>query len=918
MNTFFQKPGMTRFHLLFDNQNEKKGLLLSEPTSVDQVKIMDGRVYVDDVLQNTVHIDHSLYWEDREGRCWTMEAGDLMRPCRGIVKQNGSIQRFTALPSTSYMLCHDAISAEGKKFEVDFRLEYGLTPTEEGGFFSYCRFWYQSEDCEKLAATNLEADKAIDPSVYCESGITIHVEASGTLFIRADLSSTISLIQIIYPDKFPGFATYYDLHTTSGFDEIVGTARDDYGNEMEVKKMAKKDNLNMLGSFSQDDRQVLKNHFMQSEMPSLLKSDEPPMSVTDLFSLNIPDSVKLNDDFSSLFSSVMLYFSFDKSYHYKPSNKDITYANWFGLSEQNPQLKRIAGILGLSEDKTKQYLEELKKKNNLMEIVDAFAKVNLCNSFAASGEEKILNAFQLGQLPDSEDKPTAISYKCNYYFNGYYRKNDHQLDSFQANADITGLQNQLMNELYLSRVDGLRRYVDSEDRASWAKKLFEHCKKNKSNIAMVTYSAGGNKGYLKHLCTMLDLLDNTPCISFGTKGEDGKEEKVSYGSALYLYILNFSTAQLADSFVVTDDNVGDCRTYLEEFFSQLTDIYFHDAEKLAPDVVKQIDQIAKEYKLYTAEEMKTAYELHMEELVSIFVEGFSKNPITTGLAKHPFAKSFFGELGVLAMYGMIFYMLMPVFTDWKKASKEERAFAVISTLRIVVGVGCDLVRLAAIKTLSNPASELQDVINAVQRLKFGGDDIHIIKDIYTSKNPSRDCSLIDSLKDTARYRVKNPETVNLTTKCFTMANMLLRGINVAIMGFTVYELARKIIQDIAHDEGAAVITMDILQEVCFGANALCEGISLVLDCFGLACEVIPVVGVFFMLGGVLLSMLANLIAKPKEKDSPEVAFTKDVLSSFVAMLPHPDQKWIDHYNKGKNNQLSASLSPVDGCGIGLA
>lgn len=917
MNTFLQEQCVTKVNILFDNHSERNVALLSGTKQTNNLEIINGNVYVNNVLQKTVHKDNTLYWEDNDGRCWTIKADNPMGPYRGIMMHKGNILRFTALPSTSYMLCHPWIGQNGNSENVRIRLEYGLSPSKGGGFFSFCKFGCMSGDKAELVITNLEDKEKKDEEIFDQYYASISVDTSCNILFKIDLSGIIPFLEEMGLDY--GIATNYNLHTTPGFTEIVGKAMDDDGTEVDVKTEKRLTGTSESVCFSQNEKSVLMNNFIQSNMFALLKDDVAPMSVTELYSLSAPDPEKINDDYSSLLTSIFIYFGFDESYHYKPGNMDIPYSSWLGTTTKEAEFSKIKGILHFNDSEANNFLSKLKdsKELDIMESVDKFAKVSICNSFASSGVEKIIDAFDLGQLPPFKDKKTTISYKSNYYFNGYYSKKDKNMDSFIANPKMNNLQTLLMRELYTNRVQGLRKYLDSKEVTpeSWAEKLYNHCVLNINNILLTTYATGGNKSLLKHLCTMLDLLCDKPKVPVDQKASNDKTEFLSYGSALYLYVMSFGTSQLADSLSITEDNVDECRTYLTMFFHQLAEDYFHNTEKLAPEIVNTIAEINQKYNLKTAEDMKTAYDAHMDEMIAILVKDFSKNPITTGLIKNPFAKSIYGELGVMAMYGLVFFMLLPTFTNWKNASDEERAFAVLGTVRIVVGVGCDVVRLAAIRTLSNPNSTIAQKKNAVQRLKYGGDDFNTIRDIYKSKNGSNNINIVDELENTARYRAKSDVDINLTTKSFRMANILLRSINIAIMGFAVYEMGKKLVMDIQNGEGALVITFDVLQEVCLGASLICEGVSLVLDCMGLACEVIPLVGVGFMIGSLVISMLEQLLVKPKEKDSPEVAFTKDVLSSFAVSLPYPDQKWIDEYilKKNKINKLLLAKALPVGC-----
>lgn len=925
MNTFFQKQGVTQVNLVFDKQEKTNSFLLSASDRERNIEVVNGDVYVNKARQKTVRIDDTLYWEDSEGRQWAIKGKHPMKPYRGVVNQNGSVQRFTALPTTSYLLYYTTKDESGQPQKIQFRLEYGLTTSDEG-FITFFRFWYLNDGVEELAATNLSSDKDVNDdyqAVYCEDGMTMCVDASGNLNFQANLSATIPIIQSLEPERFPGFAIRYDLNTLPGFDEITGTAS--YDNNPDGEKMEVRTERKVYAAvrpLNLEETAALRNNFLKSEMALILQNDEIPMSVTDLFSLTPPQADEINNDFGKLFTNILMYFSFEKNYHYEPKNMDIAYGQWLGVTKES-LFSGIKGTLGLNDDQTEKFLAELKGIDKaVMAFVDDFTKASISNSFASSGLGSVLDAFEIGKLPEGMDKKEkVINYKCNYYFNGYYQKNEQEkdqgLDSLQSNPIAEKLQSRVMNELYLSRVEGLRRYVESEEKESWGNKLFEHCIKNKANIAMQVYSPGGTRSYLKHLCTMLDLLDDSLQIPVEHKpqnkaeGKDDKEEKLSYSGALYTYILNLMMTELGDSLVISDDNIQVCRDYLKQFFHSMADFYFNKSEELAPDVVTAIKGIVDEYNIKTAEELATLSDAHLDELIALLTKQLSKNPVSTGLAKNPFAKSFFGELGAFAVYGLVFYMLVPIFKDWKKATPAEKTLAVSASLRVVVGIGCDAIRLKAIKTLSNPNSSLLEKVNAAQRLKFGGDDFRTISDIYASGNGETNAGFIDNIKDTARYKIKSDikADINMTTKVFGVADVFIRGLNIVFMGLAAYEMGRKIKQDFENGEGADIITLDILQESCLVIGGLCELISIGSGILGKACEFIPYVGTFLLIGSMVFSAVESFIeSSKKQPDSPEVAFTKEILSPFVVKLPYPPQKWIDeNILKKENKMLMANI-----------
>lgn len=899
----------TSVSLVFEgqNQNLKRENGLMSVSAMPDVEFVEGSIFIDNTPVESVLHHNTFYWEhgeDEHKSRWALMAGNPIKPYVGVMEHYGNKNIFIALPSARYNLSYmynDTIT--GAQLNVKFILEYGLEQDTDG-YHAYCRFFYNSEqEGLILAGSNAIMDKKEEEAMYTSNGVSISVNTKGNLCVVADFSSTVEVARSIFPDFLPGFASYFNIEISYTFEKITGTAQysssqAEMSIQQEVANRLKASKVNI-----KQQHGKLLNAMAESGFSNILSSYQAPLSPADLFSLSAPNAQTVSEQYSQLLFSTIMYYSFDLNFHYTPNNTNISYGQWFGV-HKDAALNSIKGILGYKEtESVVKYLDDLigSDKQKFMDFVSDFSKATLSNSFSSTGKQDILNAFNLS-VASGTTKQDAISYICRYYFNGTYEADGSIPASMRMNPIAVKIQKKLMSSLYEVQVEGFSRYtrLEVDQKKEWAEKLYNNCVKNIAGISVQLYAPGGNKSHLKHLCTMLDCLDDSEQIA--VEEDTNNENKISYSGALYTHILNLSTTELTDSLTINEDNVEICRIYIKEFFYQLADIYFRKSEQLAPDIERAIANLVQECNAKNAEQMHEAVDAHLEEMISLMTRTFANNPISTGLAKNPFAKSLFGELAPLAVYGLAFYLVYPTFKEWQTATDVERGVAVALTIRVVAGVTCDAMRLSAIKTLSNPNATLSSKINAAQRLKFGGDNFGTIRDIFNAGN-KQNFSLPQDLVESARYKISPTyaQDVSKVTKFFRMANVALRVTNVALVGFAAYSLGIKITHDIQNHESDAIIAMGILEEICLVGSGVLELISLGLDLAGIVCEFIPYVCVILMVFTVIFEFITSLLESKKPKpDSPEVSFTKLVLSPFVSLIPYPTQEWINKNCKENN------------------
>ena len=896
-------PEMT---LMFcENQNELRTPLI-QTLKNPQIGIARGKVLIDSMPVDSIFQDDTFYWETEEGdnkEKWALLLKPFGQPHIGVMEKNGIIRKFMAMPQSRYKMhyMHNGT-------QVNFDFIYGVEKTDEG-HNAYCKILFNNQ----VISSSSLADKA-ESMIYNDKGFGMYVNDKSIICVDADLS-VINIIRDFEQDYLSDFyALYFQFEISGSFETIKGKAKlekSEEGVELtgEIDYGAK--NTNSLKAGNTIRVAQLKKNCVNSNFTANLKTSND-LSITELFSLPVPDQQTVSEQFSYLFFNTMMYYAADLKYKYIPKNMEISYADWLGV-KRPLVIKSFATLLGYGDDnkKTLNFIMNLTATTDteMKKLINAFIRdfstVSISNAFSCSEDSKLKDAFDIDVSSTATSKEETIHQICNYYFSGKYEAETEQdyehPASMALNPIAVKLQKKLMCALYEVKVEGFSKYCHN-DKESWAKALYQKCLQNISGIISKSYLVGGSLGYVKHLCTMLDCLDDSPQIILeernpeATQDTPKNEQKapsmISYAEALYTHVLNLEITQLIDNLTITTEDEVICRNFLKEFFEQLLDTYYSQSKLLSVEVNKSLAEITTKLNKKTEEQQREALDAQIDEMIIFMTKSLDKNPISSGLSKYPFAKSLFGELGPLAMYGLAIYLVHGAFKNPGKSSWDEMGVAVTLCLRVVAGVTCDVLRLSAIRTLSNPTAPLGAKIDAAYRMKFGGDDFHMVRDIYANADG---ISLPEEIEQSARYKVSEEYKVHIskTTKFFRGMNIFMRVANIALLAFSAYSLGKKISNDIENNESNAIIAMGFMQEICIGGMLLLEGTSLILDAVGICCEVIPYIGTILMIGTVIFTFIEMILeGKKPVPENPEVMFTKDVLTPFLKKLPLPSVEWV--------------------------
>jgi hypothetical protein len=900
-------PGMK---VLFDKVEKQSNIAVPD---TETIGIADGIVSIDGKPVHSSFHENAYYWEREVGG--KMETGCLLlKPLgqinRGFISRGNVVYNFTALPESKYTLNYSYTGKDGV-VNVGFEFILGVEPHDKS-YHTYGKFIYGTDVQGKpqVVASSSFADESTS-LIYAGQCLAIIVDSTNQLQVKADLSALVSLPRSI-STYIPDFqALYFDFTLIPDFQTITGSAKDDrLSSGVYVLSGSVELTRNVLqNSFARDDAKTAQfnENCRVSPLVSALRADADVPTATDLWLCPQPDMQKVSGDLSSLIFAVMLYHAADMNFHYTPTNTDINYAKWLEGTKDGAK-STICGLVGIQEDKVPDFINSLLVDAGTKAFLEDFAKAVISNAFRTSDPDHndLIDAFGITKGPNAETVRETIEQICKYYFRGNYDTvsgdNAHPA-SMASNKYAIALQSKLTGILYAHKVEGFLKYYNSENPQNWANELYKKCIENITGISSKVFSndqssATQGAAGLKHLCMMLNCLDDSPQIQVEVNKSNIEANKLTYAQALYTHIYNLSATSLLDTLVIKEDEETECKDFIKDFIKEVLEDIYSGSEKITESALQAIGLQVADFKKKYGEGLDLIISAQMNEVTAFMLKMSTTFSIAQCFPRAPFGGAIADEICPIAIYAYALYKAYGTFKN-PDAYWTDRATAVTACIRVFFGVGCDILRLSAIKTLTSTTADLNAKMDAIMRLKFGGKEMSTIKDIARFGNEGEEIEIPDSIIESARYKI-SPEAVEYvskTTKFFRGADIFLRGANVALFAFAAVSLGIKIKHDF--DTGQPGITkwFDIMQEICVSGAALSEAVSLGLDMFDIVCDGIPLVGNVLMVAGLLLSALeAIFVGTPPVPEAPDITFTKEVLSPFVKALPLPSLDWLNNAN----------------------
>lgn len=639
----------------------------------------------------------------------------------------------------------------------------------------------------------------------------------------------------------------------------------------------------------------------------LRDSGEYQLTVDELFSLNQPPSVEVEDKntgnktildgqayshqkSTEILSYLAAYYTAD----IKSSDDNISYSDLYGytkdaalaqIREVNPKI--ISEIEDEKDEKGKQYVIDFLKK---------FSDIILSSSYAGSENAYIQKGFA------NIEKPVD---RCQYYLS-----DDHE-NSLQHEKGYQVAINIIDKYVYASLVTKLESYLNDTE-TDWAEELYYYAVKR---LPLLQLQAFGNSNKGTHIAKMLAILDSEKhVIKEGKNGEplrdsDGSEIKMPYGAALYAQLLNKSLAEIGNTFKGID-KLENYLKILEVFFGDLYD------KVKSGDVADIPEEIFTEIQKCISDDRQAFIDLQIFELQNIMQFMAASGDISSAFAKYGPDSKLFSRLSCCMMYIVMGVSYASVFSNWNSLTDAEKAECIMGSLYAVLGSVREAGIWMSVKTIMDPAASAEERVQAAFRLKFGGEDFERIEGAIP-KTGNQPFKLSDRLENVSRqYSFEIKEAgggtikTEMLTKFFQGVELVFKLLDVALMAFAFIMATIDLVKLFKYDYSAALRTVAVINDITLGISFLAGAASFVLSFTALAecslvASVLPVVGAICMFASFIFSIVEAFL-KPKEPKPPIQLFIEEHLAVTVKALDPPSSDW--EKKKQSNNMQTPVLA----------
>lgn len=202
-----------------------------------------------------------------------------------------------------------------------------------------------------------------------------------------------------------------------------------------------------------------------------------------------------------------------------------------------------------------------------------------------------------------------------------------------------------------------------------------------------------------------------------------------------------------------------------------------------------------------------------------------------------------------------------------------------------------------IRVLINPASTFDEKVNASLRLRFDGEEMTTIKGLAETNGTEFDIAMQDMGKKystSVTTREAESYQVSRATKYFRIAEIVVRALNVLMMGFMTVMAAVEISKEAKSGGYSTSVCLEIVSTSLMALSCICEAVVFVGDLVGMACSVLPAIGAVAALIGIVFQIVAGALRKPV---NPLAEFIKNVLVPFLNSLVIPGRDWVEAHGK---------------------
>lgn len=861
-----------------------------------EISVSAQNVFYGEDAVDTVQVDNALYWEHQgdQGCLWLYHNGLC---AHGYVIRNG-IKTEVDVQSDDAVFPFAYVNGNGDM--VTARLHAGTRSNPEtGGYLEYGALYFNDEKvfesykCDKEG--NIEKDQS--DNGFLRSTFDGHLRFIISLSSLWDALGSETVHSFISPD----FNIYSGtIEISSDYSRVSGGVISEQRTQITggIQVTAKGSDYNLLTGNQSCHYKTKTEGQLNSSRVNELKAayrelGNAPMSITELFTLPAPDMYAANQKATELLYYLAVAYVADDTY--SCGGQDIKWTNWFGITKETAESRikdvdyRILDLIGTNADK------------RVKDFLHKYAKANLANSYVSSDDPALKDALFPAKIRLLGSKnyctlPSMVS----YYLQG---------DGDDCLAKDPGycIAMEVINKyVYAGLTPKFINYL-TDNPAEWAEKLYKHCCSNLQMLKLTALSGSKGSTEISHKTMMLNLLDSTRHSGIVNR-PDGTSSDITYGAAVYARVFNLQLSEMAD--LLGEGYLDPKSANYIEMMKHIYGVIFQELQK------SQSDYFTREILAAFQKDMKDFADLSQELFIQTCLEMTEAGlnmlshgaalasviPKLKNLSSRPWAATC-GTVVSIIMYASSIASLSTVFMNWEKATGLEKAEAILVCVQSVANIAVSGMKFASIRTLISENATQVEKINAALRLKFDGSDMSNISGL--AKAGGFETIEDFGLEAGGRYGKQIGQegmSVSRFTKFFRVAEIVVRGLNMLLMGFIIVVSSLEIDKEIKSGGWNISVIMEVMSIACLAAALVIDVVVLVGEVFcSAAFTVLPVVGAAIALLGLVFQIVAMFTRKPK---NPVVEFIKDVIVVFLITLDIPSEEWV---MKQKKNALSLDV-----------
>ncbi len=520
-------------------------------------------------------------------------------------------------------------------------------------------------------------------------------------------------------------------------------------------------------------------------------------------------------------------------------------------------------------------------------FVDGLALAYMSYSYSKSTDQKI--SAPITAVPGYENK-------IKYYMQG---KDQGCMCTDQGYQTAT---NNLYKLVYAANVPGLSEYVNEQSQKDWALQLYKYCTEPAIlNGLIMTNLVDPDNSRINHLCTVLDVLDDSERVYLEaqtTEGDDTKK-KFSFSAALRKQVTDLAFKYIFKNIKLPDKEDREAVeafnativSFLETYFKNLNN---HAFTNWTADIYQEAQKDLEEAAKAAGYESTQAYINDIADIVADTTAAILslKDPdmpsrIVAFFSNHPTIS----RCITMGFYVTGISTLILGFTSWSSLTDTERAELIGSTAAIGLTAINDVAVWRACGVFKQTYGDLTAADSAITASITEADFTKAFagsKDIETALTKlGVDMGQVTS--EEADIMASASKWMNISRITGVAAKVSSVLMMAAALGFQIYET----VQDFKSGQPAAVEAMDIIQDISCGVCFLAEaGAGVAALCGVSVCSAVPVVGVVFAVVGIVAAIV-TLFLHRKEPLSPIEQFIQERCVPFVKNALDPPQEWID-------------------------